>query len=44
MLKISNKKRYWASKNLIKPIIDYNVNVKEIVHSRPLFIMGEYRK
>lgn len=41
MLKISNKKRYWASRNLIKPIVDYNVNMIEEVYSRPLFVMSE---
>lgn len=42
MLKVGNKKRYWASRNLIKPVVDYNVNMVEEVYSRPLFIMGEY--
>jgi len=38
MLKVGNKKRYWASKNLNKPSVDYNVNMVEEVFTRPLFI------
>jgi len=41
MLKIGNKKRFWASRNLTKPVIDYNVNMVEEVFSRPLFVTGE---
>jgi len=44
MLKISNKKRFWTSRNLIKPKVDYNVDVQELIYSRPLFIQGEYRE
>jgi len=44
MLKISNKKRYWASKNLIKPEKDYNINMQEVVYTRPLFILGEHKE
>jgi len=43
MLKIGNKKRYWGSRNLIKPIIDYNINMIEEVYSRPLFLQNEYK-
>lgn len=42
MLKIGNKKRYFASKNLKKPKVDYNVNMIEEVHSRPLFVQGKF--
>jgi len=41
MLKISNKKRYWGSRNLIKPVVNYNVNMIEEVYSRPLFVTDE---
>jgi len=44
MLKITNKKRYLASKNLIKPQKTYNVPLKEIVYSRPLFIQGVHQE
>lgn len=40
MIKIGNKKRFWASKNLTKPVVDYNVNMVEEVFSRPLFVTG----
>lgn len=40
MLKITNKKRYWSSKNLSHPVKNYNVPLKEIVYSRPLFVQG----
>jgi len=43
MLKIGNKKRYWGSRNLIKPKVDYNVNMIEEVYSRPLYITGEHK-
>lgn len=42
MLKIGNKKRYFASRNLVKPKVDYNVNMIEEVHSRPLFVQGKF--
>lgn len=41
MLKIGNKKRFWASRNLKKPTVSYNINMVEEVYSRPLFIMGQ---
>lgn len=43
MLKFGNKKRYWASRNLIRPIKTYNVLVEDEVHSRPLFIESEFK-
>lgn len=42
MLKISNKKRYFASKNLIKPKVDYNINMEEHVYTKPLFITSQF--
>lgn len=42
MLKIGNKKRYFASRNLIKPKVDYNVSMVEHVYSRPLFVKGKF--
>lgn len=42
MLKITNKKRFWASRNLIKPKKTYNVPLEETVFSRPLFITGKH--
>ena len=44
MLKITNKKRYWTSRNLVKPQKTYNVPLKEEVYSRPLFIQGVYKE
>lgn len=44
MLKITNKKRYWSSKNLIKPTKTYNVPLEETVFSRPLFIQGVHKE
>jgi len=44
MIKIGNKKRYWASKNLKKPIKTYNVPLQETVFSRPLFIQGVHKE
>jgi len=42
MLKQGNKKRYWASRNLVKPVVDYNIDMVEEVYSRPLFVTGEH--
>lgn len=44
MLKISNKKRYFSSKNLIKPKKEYNVDIQEEVFSRPMFHLGTYQE
>ena len=44
MLRIGNKKRFWCSRNLIKPVVNYNINMVEEVYSRPLFIIGEHRE
>lgn len=41
MLKIGNKKRFATSRNLTRPIVDYNVNMIEEVYSRPLFVTDE---
>lgn len=41
MLKISNKRRFSVSRNLKKPIKDYNINMIEEVYSRPLFVEHE---
>jgi len=41
MLKIGNKKRFASSRNLLKPKVDYNVDMYEEVYSRPLFVTGE---
>lgn len=41
MLKIGNKKRYWASRNLQKPEKDYNVDMMEEVYTRPLFVTDQ---
>lgn len=31
MIKVTNKKRYWSSKNLSRPTVEYNVSVLEIM-------------
>jgi len=41
MLKIGNKKRFWSSRGLIKPVVNYNVNMVEEVYTRPLFVTDE---
>jgi len=42
MLTISNKKRYWRSTNLETPAVDYNINLVEMVYSRPLFVTSKF--
>lgn len=42
MLKIGNKKRYFASKGLKKPLKTYNINMQKEVYSRPLFITHQH--
>lgn len=42
MLKIGNKKRYFASRNMVKPKVDYNVNLQEEIYTRTIFVMGKY--
>lgn len=42
MLKMSNKKRFWCSRGLIKPIVDYNVDMYEEVYSNPLFVSSQF--
>jgi len=44
MLKIGNKKRFWASRNLQKPTKQYNINLQEEIYTRPLFILGTHRE
>lgn len=43
MLKISNKKRFWVSRNLNKPIKTYNVDMNDEVFSKPLFVLSDYK-
>jgi len=42
MLKIGNKKRFWVSKGLNKPIKTYNVNMWDEVTKKPLFVLDVY--
>lgn len=42
MIIIGNKKRYWASKNLKKPIKTYNIDYQEEVNKRALFVTQRY--
>lgn len=42
MLKIGNKKRYFASRNLKKPTKTYNINMIEEVYTRPLFTLNQH--
>lgn len=43
MLKITNKKRFWVSRNLNKPLKTYNIDMEVEVHDRPLFVVDKYR-
>lgn len=43
MLKITNKKRFATSRNLIKPDKEYNININDKITSQPLFIKSIYR-
>lgn len=42
MLKITNKRRFWASRNLNKPVKTHNINMQKEVFDQPIFITNRY--
>lgn len=42
MVKIADKKRYWASRNLVRPLKEYNVDLVEAIEKKPLFLIDTY--